>query len=223
MGVISVTDLLVVWGATVALVLAVYLVFTILVFVAVRGPWDTRFKEDVLFKFSKKQQLPSGRDLQLSYPYVLALLTLDNGIQAALLYRISYPIAKGRLRGVAEVIHAFAKFLTHIDVSPRAEIEGGVYFYHGAGVVIGKGTLIGRRVTICQGVTTGSGRPRIGADVTLWAGAKVIGDVTIGDRAQAGANAVVIRDIPPGCIALGVPADRLVPLDHPEMAARSPA
>jgi serine O-acetyltransferase len=216
---ISVTDLLIVWIATALGALALHLAFVLMVFArsAALGRPDSRPMS--YSTFAQKQKLRSGRGLRLSYPYVLALLTLDNGIQAAFLHRVANRFARGKLRALAAVIHAFSKLLTHIDISPRAEIEGGVYFYHGAGVVIGKATVIGRRVTICQGVTTGGGRPRIGDDATLWAGAKVIGDVTIGERAQVGANAVVLQDVPADCIAVGVPATRFLPLNQPETPA----
>jgi serine O-acetyltransferase len=84
-----------------------------------------------------------------------------------------------------------------------------VYFYHGLGTVIGKTTLIGKRALICQGVTTAAG-PVIGDEVALWAGAKVIGKVKVGDRVEVGANAVVIRDVPSDSLAVGVPA-RVMP------------
>ena len=98
--------------------------------------------------------------------------------------------------------------MTHLDVSPQAEIGRGVYFYHGLGTVIGKGSRIGERALICHGVTTGGrgGAPVIGDDVSIWAGAVVIGRITVGDRVEVGANAVVIKDVPADSIAIGVPA-----------------
>ena len=115
-----------------------------------------------------------------------------------------------RLGSLARAVQAFSKFLTHIDISPRAEIGPGLYFYHGLGTVIGKGTRVGRNALICQNVTLGGGQT-IGDDVRLWAGAKVIGRVTIGDRAEIGANGVVVAHVPPDTIAVGVPATRHLP------------
>ena len=80
---------------------------------------------------------------------------------------------------MARAVHSLSRFLTHTDISPRAEIGPGLYLYHGMATVVGKGTVIGRNAVICQQVTTGGG-PTIGNDVTLWAGAKVIGRVTVG-------------------------------------------
>jgi serine O-acetyltransferase len=107
-------------------------------------------------------------------------------------------------------LHAFSKLVTHIDISPQASIGPGLYLYHGLGTVIGKGSMVGRNAVICQNVTLGGG-PTIGDDVRLWAGAKVIGRITVGDRAEVGANGVVVSDVAPDMIAVGVPATRHLP------------
>jgi serine O-acetyltransferase len=78
------------------------------------------------------------------------------------------------------------------------------------GTVIGKGSTIGRNALICQDVTIGGGAS-LGDDVKLWAGAKVIGRVAVGDRSEVGANGVVVRDVPPDVVAVGVPATRFLP------------
>jgi len=205
-------EVLAFWGWTLALVVATCLVLATLVYLlTVVGPFRSGFGADMRHKFDRKRELRSGRRFPWRYPYVVGLLLLDAGTQATFWYRVSRLLLRAHLRFAAEAAQAFARFATHIDVSVLAEIGPGLSFFHGGGAVIGKGTRIGARVTLCQGVTTGGGRPVIGDDVVLWAGAKVIGDVTIGDRAEVGANAVVLSDVPADHLAVGVPATRLLP------------
>ena len=202
-------DLVIVYAIPIALILVAILLLVTAVYVPLRLPIDFDFKQDLIRKHEAKSKLPSGADRRFSFLYLLKLLAGDNCVQATLLYRISRVLARRRLRLFAEAVHAFSKFLTHIDISPWAEAGPGLYLYHGLGAVIGKGSRIGERALICQGVTTGEG-PVIGNDVRLWAGAKVIGKVTVGDRVDVAANAVVIRDVPADSVAVGVPA-RVIP------------
>lgn len=198
-------DLVIVWAIPIAAFLVALFLLATTVYVALKLPVDFDFKHDLKRKYDAKSKLPSGADQRLSFFYILKLLVGDNCVQATLLYRLSRVLARRRLRLFAEAVHAFSKFLTHIDISPWAEVGPGLYLYHGLGAVIGKGSRIGARALICQSVTTGEG-PLIGDDVSLWAGAKVIGRVTVGDRVEIGANAVVIHDVPVDSLAVGVPA-----------------
>lgn len=100
-------------------------------------------------------------------------------------------------------------------VSPKAEIGPGLRLPHPTGIVIGEGVRIGSRVTIYQQVTLGGQRsgdwaggryPQVGDDVTLFSGARLLGAMTVGDRAIVGANAVVLRDVPEDHVAIGIPA-----------------
>jgi serine O-acetyltransferase len=99
-----------------------------------------------------------------------------------------------------------------VDILPRATIGGGCIVAHGVGLVIGGGTVIGEDCTLLHGVTLGEVRfdeldcPRIGNRVTIGAGAKVLGGITVGDDAVVGAGAVVLSDVPPGAVVAGVPA-----------------
>jgi serine O-acetyltransferase len=207
---ISIWDLMLVWCFPPFLLVVIYLVFIFGIYLLILSPAKFDFKRDVLHKLEAKEKLPSGRNLRLTYPYLLALFSLDNGVQATFLYRLARWLAQHRLRAFASILHSLMKFLTHIDVSPYAEIGPGITFYHGEGIVIGKLTRLGRRVTVCQGATTGSGRPQVGDDVYIGAGAKILGTVTIGSRSKIGANAVVLNDIPEDGIAVGVPAHSVV-------------
>lgn len=102
-----------------------------------------------------------------------------------------------------------------IEVSPRVVIGGGLFLPHTVGTVIGA-ERVGDNCTIMQGVTLGSAepemgftaalRPIVGNGVLIGAGAKVIGRITVGDNAKIGANAVVVKDVPPNSVAVGVPA-----------------
>ena len=205
-------EVLAFWGWTIGFLLAGCVILaTVVYLLTVAGPFRSGFGADMRHKWERKRALPSGKRFRWRYPYVLGLLLFDAGTQATFWYRVGRGLIAARLRFLAEVVQAFSKLVTHIDVSPLAEIGPGISFFHGTGAVIGKGTRLGARVTVCQGVTTGGGRPVIGDDVVLWAGAKVIGDVAIGDRAEVGANAVVLGDVPADHLAVGVPATRFLP------------
>ncbi|WGM37748.1 Serine acetyltransferase [Caulobacter sp. NIBR1757] len=117
--------------------------------------------------------------------------------------------------------------LFHIDIHPAACIGRGVFIDHGVGVVIGETAIVGDRVSILQGVTlggVGSNRghrhPRIGNGVLLSADATVLGDISIGDDAKVAAGSVLLRSVPAGCTAVGVPA-RLVNRDPRAAPART--
>lgn len=173
-----------------------------------RSRRDSDLREDVLRRYRARAN--NRPDTRLSLGFVGRLMA-DQAVWATVLYRLSRWLIRRRLEPLAHVVHAIGKVVTHADLNPRADIGPGFYLYHGLGTVIGRGSRLGRNALVCQGVTTGGGHVRIGDDVSIWAGAKVIGDVTVGDRCDIGANAVVIRDVPPDTAAVGVPATRYVP------------
>lgn len=215
-------DLLIIWLGPVALLVALWLVLSLVVYVIALSDRPSDLKEDVIRRYEAKRVLRSGSSLRrVSFGWVARLLLADNCVQATVLYRLSRFLLRRRMRMLAEATHSVSKLLTNLDVSPHAQIGGGVYFYHGLGTVIGKGTTIGRGALICQQVTTGGG-PALGDDVRLWAGAKVIGRVTVGDRAEVGANGVVTSDVPADHIAVGVPATRMIPKSDAQQSDRQP-
>jgi serine O-acetyltransferase len=121
-------------------------------------------------------------------------------------------------RGLGMLAKIFAMLnvtIFGIEVSPKVNIGGGLFLPHTVGTVIGA-DRIGNNCTIMQGVTLGSRepemgytpslRPIVGDDVLIGAGAKVIGRVTVGANSKIGANAVVIKDVPPNSVAVGIPA-----------------
>lgn len=117
--------------------------------------------------------------------------------------------------------------LFQVDINPAARIGSGVFFDHGTGIVIGETAVIGDDVSMLHGVTlggTGAERgdrhPKVGKGVLLGAGAKVLGNITIGDYAKVASGSVVLKPVPPGCTAAGVPA-RLVNCPTCDEPARS--
>lgn len=127
------------------------------------------------------------------------------------------------------LISHLGRFLTGIEIHPGAEIGKGVFIDHGMGVVIGETAIVGDYSLIYQDVTlggtgkqTGKRHPTLGENVVVGAGAKVLGNIDIGDRVRIGAGSVVLRDVPSDCTVVGIPgrnishqkSDRLSLLEH---------
>lgn len=201
---LSVGEVLFVYLIPIVALVVLWLSVSLLVYVLVKSPLDFAFKQDLLHKFDKKSVLPSGQD-RFTFFYVAKLLLGDSCVQATLLYRISRFFQRHKLRTLAQMVQAFSRFLTHTDISPQAIISPGFYLYHGIGTAIGKGTRIGRGAIICHDVSI-SGAVTLGDDVKVWPGAQILANVTVGDRSEVGANAVVIEDFPADSIIFGVPA-----------------
>lgn len=140
------------------------------------------------------------------------------GVHALFWHRIAHWLWRWEWFLLGRLVSHFSRGLTGIEIHPGAQVGRRVVIDHGMGVVIGETAVIGDDCLIFHGVTLGgkeatrrdlvSGRrhPQLGHGVTVGAGAKILGPVTIGDGAVIGANAVVIIDVPPGSIAVGVPA-----------------
>jgi serine O-acetyltransferase len=201
---LSLGDALLLYAIPIACLIALWLGVSLVVYVLAHSSSNAAFKHDLLRKYEAKRRLRSGRK-RLSYLYVAMLLLGDNCVQAALLYRMARFFVRHRMTLVAQVLQSISRFATHSDLSPWADIGPGLYLYHGLGTVVGKGARVGSRALLCYGVSIG-GRTVIGDDVKVWPGAKVIGRVTVGDHSEIGANAVVMRNVPPHSIVFGVPA-----------------
>lgn len=142
----------------------------------------------------------------------LEVLLLYQGLHALVNYRVGNFFYKMHLFFLARLISQISRSLTGIEIHPGAQIGRGLFIDHGMGVVIGETAIIGDNVLLYQGVTlggTGLGKekrhPTIGNNVVIGTGAKVLGNITIGDNSYIGANAVVIKDIPPNSTVVGVP------------------
>lgn len=148
----------------------------------------------------------------------IVLLLLEPGFQLAFSIRLQEVIRPLPYVGpfLSRLLWVASRIWTSCDISPRCEIGPGVFFPHPTGIVIGGGVILGRSVTVYQGVTLGRLRNdtkeelRIGDRVCLYAGAKILGNLKVGEDATVGANAVVLRDVPAQSTAVGIPA-RILP------------
>ena len=143
----------------------------------------------------------------------LEVALLYSGFHALVAYRISHALYERKHFFSARAISQAAKFLTGVEIHPGAKIGKGLFIDHGNAVVIGETTEIGDNCTIYQGVTlggtgkdVGKRHPTLGNNVMVGAGAKVLGPFYIGDNSKVAANAVVLKEIPENCTAVGIPA-----------------
>ena len=153
----------------------------------------------------------------------LEVITCYPGLHAIWLHRLAHFLWSIRLKWIARLLSMFSRWLTGIEIHPGAKIGRRVFLDHGLGIVIGETTEIGDDCTIYQGVTLGGTslykgvkrHPTLGKDVVISAGAKVLGGFTVGDGARVGSNAVVLKEIPAGATAVGIPA-RILHADLPQ-------
>ena len=145
---------------------------------------------------------------------ILEVLLLYPGFHAMLFYRFAHVLHGLRIPFIPRFISQFARFLTGVEIHPGAKIGPGFFIDHGMGVVIGETTEIGENVTIYQGVTlggTGKERgkrhPTIGNNVVVGVGAKVLGNIQIGNHVKVGGGSVVIHSVPDDCTVVGVPGE----------------
>lgn len=143
----------------------------------------------------------------------LEVLLLYQSIHVLIFYRIAHGLYKIKLFFLARLISQLGRFFTGIEIHPGAKIGKGIFIDHGMGVVIGETAEIGDNVTIYHGVTLGgTGKdkgkrhPTIGNNVIIGCGAKILGPISIGDGAKIGANSVVLKNVPKGKTAVGIPA-----------------
>jgi serine O-acetyltransferase len=159
-------------------------------------------------KLDKKEYLKKDPSIENSWQ-----LMFHAGFLSLKLYRWSHLFYSHNLKFLAFLLHFISRVLFAIDINPAAKIEPGVVIDHGIGTVIGSTTTIGSGTLIYHGVTLGARNiqkgkrhPDVGKNVLIGSGAKILGPVKIGDNSQIGANAVVLKNVPPNTKATGIPA-----------------
>ena len=134
------------------------------------------------------------------------------GFYAILFHRLSHYLWNHSLKFLARLLSTISRFLTGIEIHPGAQLGKRVFIDHGMGIVVGETAIIGDDVLIYQGVvlggtTTNKGKrhPTVEKGVIIGAGAKVMGNITIGEYAKIGTGAVVLKDVPSDSTCVGVP------------------
>lgn len=142
----------------------------------------------------------------------LQVFFLYPSIHAVIHHKISHFLYKKKFIFLARLVSQISRFLTGIEIHPGALIGKYLFMDHGMGIVIGETSVIGENVTVYHGVTLGGvslekgkRHPTVGNNVIIGAGAKVLGNITIGDNSKIGANSVILKDIPKDSVAVGVP------------------
>lgn len=159
--------------------------------------------EDFSNVYKNDPAISSRIELFFNYP----------GVWAIFWYRISSRLYRRGFKAIARILMGINQIFTNIDIHPGATIGRRVFIDHGFGVVIGQTTIIEDDVLIYQGVTlggvslvAGKRHPTIKSGVVIGAGAKVLGNITIGANSKIGANSVVVREVPENSTAIGIPA-----------------
>ena len=150
----------------------------------------------------------------------LSLILTYPGVKAVFFHRIANFFSLAKFDLIARIISQFSRFLTGIEIHPKAKIGKNLFIDHGMGVVIGETSEIGDNVTIYHMATLGGiapsinsndqrnikRHPTIGDEAVIGSGAQVLGPITVGRCAKIGANAVVTKDVPEKAVMVGIPA-----------------
>ena len=168
-----------------------------------------RVKDDIQMVFDQDPAARSSFEVVMTY----------SGLHAIWSYLIANWFFKKKMYFIARSISQIARFFTGVEIHPGATIGKRLFIDHGMGIVIGETCRIGNNVTIYQGVTlggTGKERgkrhPDIGDNVLIAAGAKVLGNIEVGNNVNIGANSVVLKDVPDYSTVVGIPG-RIVKQD----------
>jgi serine O-acetyltransferase len=161
-----------------------------------------RLRKDIEAVFTRDPAARSRIEILTAYP----------GLHAIWFYRISHWLWTHRMFWMGRLVSHIGRMISGIEIHPGARIGPGFFIDHGMGVVIGETAEIGRNATLYHGVTLGGTswnkgkrHPTLEDDVVVGAGAKILGPITIGARTRVGANAVVVKSVPPDSVAVGIP------------------
>ena len=163
----------------------------------------SRLKEEIAVVFERDPAARNTWEVITCYP----------GFHAMVFHRIGHSLWSAGLKWFARFVSHIGRWLTGIEIHPGATIGRRFFIDHGMGVVIGETAEIGDDCTLYHGVTLGGTtwnkgkrHPTLGANVVIGAGAKILGPITVGNGAKIGSNAVVVKDVPSGATAIGIPA-----------------
>jgi serine O-acetyltransferase len=142
----------------------------------------------------------------------LEVLLCYPGVHALAFHRLGHGLWRRGWLSTARFVSHLSRFFTGIEIHPAARIGRGLFIDHGMGIVIGETAEIGNNVNLLQGVTLGGTstrrekrHPTLCDNVTVGSGAKIIGAITVGENSRVGAGSVVVRDVPPNAVVVGVP------------------
>ena len=169
-------------------------------------------KSDFRAVFERDPAARSSLEVILAYP----------GFHAIMFHRIAYWLWNNNMQLLGRALSHISRFLTGIEIHPGAQIGKGLFIDHGMGIVIGETSEIGENVTLYHGVTLGGTsftrgkrHPTLESNVTVGAGAKILGPLTIGSNSKIGANSVVIVNVPPNSTVVGVPGKVVLKEEFP--------
>ena len=179
------------------------------------------FVDDFSAIFERDPAATNWLEVLLCYP----------GLHAIALHRLAHWLHRNRIKFLPRFISHVSRCLTGIEIHPGAQLGRGVVIDHGMGVVIGETAVIGSHTLIYQGVTlggtgkeTGKRHPTVGRNVVVGAGARILGNIQIGDFSRIGAGSIVLKNVPAHCTAVGVPSRNVcrcntvkTPLEHGQL------
>lgn len=171
-----------------------------------------RLREDIGIVFERDPAARTAWEVLTCYP----------GLHALVWHRaVVHRLWKGGFKWLARWLAHWSRWTTGIEIHPGATIGRRVFIDHGMGIVVGETAVIGDDCTLYHGVTlggtswlAGKRHPTLGRNVVIGAGAKVLGPIEVGDGAKIGSNAVVVRAVPPGATAVGIPARIVTAEEH---------
>jgi serine O-acetyltransferase len=159
-------------------------------------------RRDVRTVLERDPAARSALEVVLCYP----------GVHAIWFHRVAHALWHRAWYTLARFVSHVGRGLTGIEIHPAAKLGPGLFIDHGMGVVIGETAEVGENVSLLQGVTLGGTsvkrekrHPTLGDNVVVGAGAKILGGFTIGSGSRIGAGSVVVREVPPNCVVVGVP------------------